>query len=120
MANIMDINNVKERTDINDENKQTDINSSNELTNINNVVNGQMDINNTNGHISTCIDIKVRIYFSQNAINLDFKVTNKLQIFFLKLRKLLCINFSVFHIAFYFLDFIVENFSICIVLFENR
>lgn len=69
----MDINKAKEWTD-----RETDVNNPDELTNINNIVNGQMDVSNTNRHTSTCEDIKVRIYFSQNAINLDFEVTDKL------------------------------------------
>lgn len=62
MTNIIDINNASRQTDINDADRQTDIN---ELTNLNNIVNGQVDVNNINKHISTCINVthKVCIYF---------------------------------------------------------
>lgn len=88
MVNVIDINNTNEQIGINDANRRTDIDNSNELTNVNNIMNEQMDIDNK--HISTCVDIKVCIYFRQNAINLNFDVgmINKLQMFFFKFKKL--------------------------------
>ncbi|XP_011255976.2 facilitated trehalose transporter Tret1 [Camponotus floridanus] len=50
----MDINTAKKCTD-----RQTDVNNPDESTNINNIVNGQMDVNNTNRHTSTYEDIKM-------------------------------------------------------------
>lgn len=88
MVNVIDINNRNKQIDINDANRQTDINNPNELTNVINIMNEQIDIGNRNGHISTYVDIKVCIYFRQNTINLNFHVTNKLQMF-LKLKKFL-------------------------------
>lgn len=60
MANIIDINN--RQTEINDANEETDVNA-NELTDVNNTINAQIDVINTNRHISTCVEIKVCIYF---------------------------------------------------------
>ncbi|XP_050450136.1 facilitated trehalose transporter Tret1-2 homolog isoform X1 [Cataglyphis hispanica] len=57
MANIIDINN--RRTDINDANEQTDFNNANELTDVNNTINAQIDVINTNGQKSTCVEIKM-------------------------------------------------------------
>jgi len=98
MVSVIDINNRNEQIDINDANRRTDINNPNELTNVNNIMNEQTDIDNK--HISTCVNIKVCIYFRQNAINLNFDVgmINKLQMFFFNSKSFLCINLSIFHV----------------------
>lgn len=65
MTNIIDINNASRQTNLNDANRKTDINNT-ESINVNDIVNRQMDVNNINEHISTCINKithKVCIYF---------------------------------------------------------
>lgn len=61
MVNTIDTDNAN-RTDINNMNEQTDDNNENYLTNVN-IINKRTDANNINGCTSTCVEIKVCIYF---------------------------------------------------------
>lgn len=79
MANTSDVNNENGRTNANNSNEQRDVNNEIRQTNDNNIndqkdnvnehvnnASAQTDINNTSGHISTCVEIKVCTYFRQD------------------------------------------------------